>query len=226
MARDRLVGVSTRLLAGASVLTTTGLLIGLRSAWQQYEESSEPDGSPLTLTFAVRTTLLVVESGFRPIGAQLLLASALVAVAVMALHRHPSWGQARRLRWEVLGALLLALVVVLGLVLANLYAMTSPDSAGDDPAGFFGTGPPTDLIVGNLMTLCASLLTLTGAVLWWVRLAPAPEVDLGESVDEEPTATDSTPGDASRDESTPFVDDGTTTDWSRDWSPEDFRPPR
>jgi hypothetical protein len=206
--RDRLVGLSTRLLTGASVLVTVGLVLILRSAWQQYAQSLGPDGAPAdgATSLALRATLLVLDSGYRPLGPQLLLASGLVGAAVVALHLHPSWEQVRRLRWEVLAAALLVLVVVVGLILGNGYVLTNPALPGGDVATFTGQELPTELIAGNVATLCAALLVLTVAMLWWWRLAPAPVVDPEEPDEEEPA-------------------DETTTDWSREWSPEDFRPP-
>jgi hypothetical protein len=129
-----------------------------------------------------------------------------------------------------MGAGLLVFVVAGGLVLANLYVLTAPDGATGGPEDYLGPQPLTEPIVGNLVTLGATLLVLTVATLWWLRLAPVPEVDLGEAgeeeepVDEVPTGGRPTPARGSSDAPKTAADEA-TADYSRDWSPEDFRRP-
>lgn len=226
IAGDRLIGVTARLLVAAAVSVVVGLFLVLRNTWQQLGQSLGPDGTVTTVgvPFADRATMMVVESSHRSTGAQLVLASALVAAAVAALHRHHSWERVRRLRWEVLAAGLLVLAVVLGLVLVNVYVVTVPDGAVDEDAISAGPQPFVGMAVANLATLCASLLILTGATLWWLRLAPAPDDDREDPVEEQPAASEPAPGRESGDASR-SAGDGSTADWSRDWSPEDFRPP-
>ncbi len=171
---ERLLGVSARLLAGASVLTTIGVGLALRMSWQQTGQNYGPDGQVegTGLPFAQHLPIVMFDLGYRQIGAQLLLAAALVGAAVVVLHRDGSWAQVRLVRWEVLGAGLVTLAPVVGLVLANLYVLTPSDDATGGMPDYMGPQPMTELILGNLPTLVAAVLTLAAAGLWWLRLEP------------------------------------------------------
>lgn len=243
---ERLFGVSARLLAGASVLTTIGVGLALRMSWQQAGQNYGPDG-PVEGTgvpFDQRLTMVIFELNYRQLGLQLLLAAALVGAAVLVLHRHPSWAQVRLVRWEVLGAGVLALAFVVALIVGSLYVMTALDDAPD----FMGPQPLTELILGNLPTLVASLLTLTAAALWWLRLEPVtdgtddgsddeaaddpadkpadePRDDLDASVEQEAAVSRPVPARAPLD-SSDNLGNGAAMGYPQDWSPEDFRPPR
>lgn len=234
MSTERLVGVSTRLLAGASVLSAVGLGLVIRFAWQQAGQSYGPDGTPSdsSLPFAQQLTLVVFDLNYRQLGVQMLLACALVGAAVAALHRNRSWEEVRRLRWEVLGAGLLSLALVVVLVLAHLYVMTAPDAAFA-AGGYIGPQPVTEMILGNLITLGAALLVLTAAALWWLRLEAGADGTDDDSVDDDPDGSveqeaaesQPTPTQVSLD-SSDSPDGGAAEDYQHDWSPEDFRPPR
>lgn len=232
LTRGRLLGVTARLLTGASVLVVVGLALVIRSAWQQIAEVYGPDGTATSVDvpFAQRATMVVFESSYRLITVPLLVASVLVVGAAVALDRHPSREQVGRLRWEVMGAGSLVLVVAGGLALANLYVLTGPDGATGGPQDYIGPQPLTEPIVINLVMLGATLLLLTVAALWWWGPAPAPEVDVEladqeeEPVDEVHTGGRPTPARGVSDAHRTPVDEA-TADYSRDWSPEDFRPP-
>lgn len=239
---ERLLGVSARLLAVASVLSSIGLGLAIRQAWQQTGQSFGPDGATADfgVPFTHRLTMVMLDLSYRQVGTPLLLSSALVGAAVLALHRNPSWARVRLVRWEVLGAGILALAIAAGLVLVNLYVMASPDEATEDSAYYMGPQPLTELIIGNVPTLVASVLTLAVAGLWWLRLEPVadddpdgdsdddpadePGDDLDASVEQETVASLPVPPQAARDSSDP-LGNGAAMGYPQDWSPEDFRRP-
>ncbi|MFC7486074.1 hypothetical protein ACOCJ7_12545 [Knoellia sp. CPCC 206453] len=210
-------------------------------SWQQSGQNYGPDGQVdgTGVPFAQRLTLAMFDLGYRQIGLQLLLAAALVGAAVVVLHRNPSWAQVRLVRWEVLGAGLVALAPVVGLVLANLYVLTPSDDATRGLPDYMGPQPLTEPILGNLPTLLASVLTLTAAGLWWLRLEPVadgtddpaddaadePSDDLDASVEEEAAGSLPVPAQAPLD-SSDNLGNGAAMGYPQDWSPEDFRPPR
>ena len=148
---ERLLRVSARLLAGASLLTLVGVGAALRMSWQQAGQAFGPDG-PVESNVPLdhRLTMVVLEHGYRQLGIQLLLAAVLVGAAVVALHRTPSWAQVRRVRWEVLGAGVLALALVVALVVGNLYVMSSPAASDGGMVAFIGPRSLTEPILGNL----------------------------------------------------------------------------
>ncbi|WP_353951395.1 hypothetical protein V6K52_17435 [Knoellia sp. S7-12] len=244
---ERLFGVSARLLAGASVLTTFGLGLALRMSWQQTNQNYGPDGQIEGggVPFAQHLTMVMFDLGYRQIGVQLLLAAALVGAAVVVLHRNGSWAQVRLVRWEVLGAGLVTLVPVVGLILANLYVLTPSDDVTRGMADYMGPQPMTELILGNLPILVASVLTLTAAGLWWLRLEPVadgtvddpaddpaeePDDDIDaaaeqEAVEQEAAVSRPVPARTPLD-SSDNLGNGAAMGYPQDWSPEDFRPPR
>lgn len=242
MSAERFFDLSARLLAGAAVLTALGLGLVVRFVWNQAGQSYGPDGTAteVPVRFATRVTMVMTDLTYRQIAVQLLLACALVAAAVVILHRNPAWDQVRRLRWEVLGAGLLVLIPVAGLAFANLYLLTDPVSE-DDAAGWFGPQPLTDFLVGNLTVAGASLLVLTAATLGWLRLGPVVadiDDDSDEERDDDLDGTDDVddageqraahpsrpPTRSPRDARTQPASGG-GEDYRHDWSPEDFRPP-
>lgn len=247
MSAERFVGTSARLLAGASVLTVIGVGLVIRSVWQQAGQSYSQDGiqTDVGAPFGARLAMAMFDFTYRALSTQLLLASALVAAAVVLLHRIPSWDRVRSLRWEVFGALLLVMVPVLGLVAAALYLLTSP-SATEGVGAFLDATQLADSSLAFLSTLGASLLVLVAATLAWLRLGPVAEAVEDESaegsdeLDAEPederddtngsggqVAADrpSAPRGAPR-ESRARVTSASTEDYRNDWSPEDFLPPR
>lgn len=242
---ERLLGVSARLLAVASVLSSIGLGLAIRQAWQQAGQNFGPDGTTagVGVPFDHRLTSLMYDLSYRQVGIPLLLSSALVGAAVLALHRNPSWARVRLVRWEVLGSGFMTLVVVLGLALANLYVMTAPDDAAEEVADIMGPQPLSELTLSNVTTLVASLLTLAVAGLWWLRLEPVAEDDPDHSDDDPADEPADEPGDdldasdeqetaeslpvpprAPRDSSDP-LGNGAAMGYPQDWSPEDFRRP-
>lgn len=238
---ERLFRVSARLLAGAAVLATTGVGLALRMSWQQTGHNYGPDGlvEGGGVPFAQRLTMVMFDLGYRQIGVQLLLAAALVGAAVLALHRIGSWAQVRLVRWEVLGAGLVTLAPVVGLVLANLWILLPSDDATGGVPDYMGPQPTTELILGNLPTLIAAVLTLAVAVLGWLRLEPVadgaddladepvddPVDDPDTSVAQEATLSSPAPTQAPLD-SSDNLGNGAAMGYPQDWSPEDFRPPR
>lgn len=243
MATDRLVSVSARLLAVGSVLTTVGLGLTTWAGWQQIGQSYGPDGTPTTgnVDFADRVSIAIFQSSFGPGGVQLSLAAVLLTGAVLALHLHPTRSRLRSLRWEVLGAGVVTLIPTVVLVLGNLYVVTAPADGDGDGSEFVGPQPMTEVALNNLTTLTAALLVLVIAGLWWLRLGTAPdEVGDDEVEDTEPPVEpenedddESGPGALVAVQRSPHPDhpahsafDEPARDYSRDWSPEDFRPPR
>ncbi|EAP98435.1 hypothetical protein JNB_15763 [Janibacter sp. HTCC2649] len=241
MSEARLSTLTTRLLAGASVLSLVGVGLVMRFAWDSAAVVYGPQGETSTGSPALEQRLQMVlqDLSYRQVGIPLVVSSALAAAAVATLHRHPSPAQVRRLRWEVLGAGLLTLVVVVLFALANLYVLAGPAPMSDQP---FGPPSPFELTAGNLTALAASLLILTAATLWWLRLEPAADGTDDAAND----ATNDEPGDDVRDDrevsveqeavsvpapvqASPGSSDSTghegAKDYSRDWSPEDFRRP-
>lgn len=238
MSVDRFVDLSVRLLAGAAVLTAVGLALSIRFGWRQSGSSFGEDGTAtdVGLPFGQHVFLLVAfDLSSRQIGVQLLLASALVAAAVVALHRNPSRSQVRSLRWEVLGSGGVVLVPVVGLAVAFLYVLTDPGDANGDVANFIGPMKLTEMVIANLITLGASLLVLTAATLWWLRLDADPavpvvpeeaeDVEMEEVVEQEAADSHQARTNPHR-ESSGSPDDAAAGDYRHDWSPEDFRPPR
>lgn len=226
----RLSTLTARLLAGASVLSLAGVGLVMRFAWTASAVTFGPEGEMTgePPPFAERLPMVLLDLSYRQMGVPLVVTSLLAAAAVAILHRHPSRVVVRRLRWEVMVAGLLTLVVVVLFTLANLYVLAGPVPVSDQP---FGVPSPVEMTAGNLTTLTASLLTLTAATLWWVRLS-ADEPDakgLGDDpevlADEDATAVEPANEETPRDRSH-SVDDQISPDYRRDWSPEDFRPPR
>lgn len=237
MATERLLVVSTRLLAAASVLTTVALAVNTWLGWQQIGQSYGPDGTPTAgeMSFTTKVSMAVFESSFRPAGLQLVLAGMLLAGAVAALHRHPSGSRAGSLRWEVLGAGLVALVVVIVLLLAHLFVIAAPAGGDDDPSWFVGPQSIEQVALANLMTLGAALVVLVVVALFWLRLGTVPDdaVDSADSADEEVGEAESgfapdreAPEAVRRPHSVDAMSGEPMKDYSRDWSPEDFLPPR
>jgi hypothetical protein len=243
MSTERLIRVSTRLLAGASLLTMLGLGLTLWYVWRQMGQAYGPDGTagPVDAPFSQRLTMLTFEASYRTWGVQLLLASALVAAALVALHRLPS-SRVGSMVWEVLAAGVLALLLAVALTVPNIYVLTAPEGTIGDAAAALGPAPLGELALSNLSVLGASLLLLTAAALWWWRLGAEPNEgperhedaeDLGDSHDNEDSGdtddhvhptSDSVPTRAAATEARPV--DEPVKDYSRDWSPEDFLPPR
>ncbi|KGN36042.1 hypothetical protein N798_01060 [Knoellia flava TL1] len=236
MSTERLVGVTARLLAAAAVLVAIGLGLVARIMWQQTGQSFGEDGTPtdLGMDLATRITLMVFETGYRPLPMQALLASVLLAAAVAAFHRKAASARLGSLRWEVLGAGVVVLVAVVVLFLAHLYVLTADDSASR-ASGYLGPQSVTPLLLGNVSILIAALGVMAVATLWWLRSGPLPD-DADESADEvedEDEDEDSGDGDdtgpvgSSRSAREVRDDPGidAPVDYSRDWSPEDFRPP-
>ena len=235
----RVSTLTAHLLAGASALSLVGVGLVMRSAWEAAAVVYGPSGEASTGSPALsqRLPMVLQDLSYRQVGIPLVVSSALAAAAVASLHRHPSWKQVRRLRWEVMVAGLLTLVVVVLFALANLYVLTGPAQVSDQP---FGPPSPAELTAGNLTTLTASLLILTAATLWWLRLEPGPDGSddsTDDATDAEPAADDdrevsveqeavnlpapvqAPPGSADS------TGDEAARDYSRDWSPEDFRRP-
>ena len=239
MSTERLLGVTARLLASAAVLVVVGLGMVVRLMWQQLGQTLGPDGTPSDagMDLASRVTIMVFETGYRPVGVQLLLASVLLAAAVGFLHAGAATSLSRSIRWEVLGAGVVVLVAVVGVVLAHLYVVTADDAVTARANGYIGPQPMTELVLGNLSVCAASLALLAGAALWWMRSGQAPddavEEPAGEdatsedAISEDGTVEDADPGEVPRGASRVRDDsmDGAPVDYSRDWSPEDFRPP-
>ncbi|KRE40857.1 hypothetical protein [Knoellia sp. Soil729] len=245
MSAERFVGTSARLLAGASVLTVIGVGLVIRSVWQQAGQSYSQDGiqTDVGAPFGARLAMAMFDFTYRALSTQLLLASALVAAAVVLLHRIPSWDRVRSLRWEVFGALLLVMVPVLVLVAAALYLLTSP-SATEGVGAFLDARQLADSSLAFLSTLGASLLVLVAATLAWLRLGPLVD-DIGDDSEEERDdgldglddlhGTDEAGEQWAVDRPRPptsFTRDARTQpasgggeDYRDDWSPEDFRPP-
>lgn len=254
MSTERALGLSARLLAGASALTVVGLAVGLWSAWRQTGQFSGVDGtvSDSGLPFSAHLGLFVFDLHYRQLGAQLMLTCALLAAAVLALHQIPSWNQVRRLRWEVLGAGIVALGAVMGLVLAHLAVLTSSDDAAGDMTDFMGPQPLTELSLSNLLTLAASLLILGVTTLWWLRLGASADGDdvdgadvdgaeddgdtgVGDDPVHTATAVDVVPethaqsltaGSRTMRDASDTLGHGAAMGYPQDWSPEDFQPPR
>jgi hypothetical protein len=248
---ERLWGLSARLLAVASVLNSVGLGLAIRLVWRQTTENYGPSGTfgDVGLPFSQRVTFMMFDLSYRQVGVQLLLSSALVGAAVLALHRNASWARVRLVRWEVAGAGVLTLAVVAGLALANLHVLTSPDGGAGGVDAFMGPQPLIELILGSLMPLLASLVALAVATLWWLRLEPAPDggaeytddtvdADRGDTDDDDndhddnddhgPSAEQAAVGPAPSALATAGsenADDGVALGYPRDWSPEDFRRP-
>ncbi|MDT0212967.1 hypothetical protein Q9R29_03615 [Rothia sp. ARF10] len=239
MSTERLGGVTARLLAAAAVLVAIGLGLVARIMWQQTGQAFGEDGTPtdLGMDLATRITLMVFETGYRPLAMQALLASVLLAAAVAAFHRKGASARSGSLRWEVLGAGVVVLVAVVVLFLAHLYVLTADDSASR-ASGYLGPQSVTPLLLANVSILTAALGVMAVATLWWLGSGPVPD-DADESADEvedEDEDEDEDSGDADgtgpvgwsrsagevRDD--PRVD--APVDYSRDWSPEDFLPPR
>jgi len=238
MATDRLVSVTARLLTAASLLTTVGIGFTTWTAWQQTGQSYGPDGSPIAavLPFTTKLSMAVFESSFRPGGLQLLLAAVLLAGSVVALHLHPTRTRVRSLRWEVLGAGVVALVLVTVFLLANVFVLTAPAS-GEGEENWFGPQPISHVAWANLAILTATLLLLVVAALWWLRVAPAADAETQDEDDDDDDDDDDEDESAfASDQDSPeaargvHADGGRSSepvkDYSRDWSPEDFRPPR
>lgn len=217
---ERLLGVSARLLAGASVLTTIGVGLTLRMAWNQVGQNYGPDGlvEDSAVPFAQRLTMVMFDLSYRQNGAQLLLATALVGAAVVVLHRNGTWARGRRVRWEVLAAGVVVAVPVAGLLLANLYVLTPSDDANGGLPEYMGPQPTLEPILGNLPPLAAAALVLTAAGLWWLRVESVPvdtdEVGEGDSVDldeDSAVGADGTPDT----DGTPHTDGSSDTDGTR-----------
>lgn len=247
---ERLWGLSARLLAVASVLNSVGLGLAIRLVWRQTTENYGPSGTfeGGVLPFSQRLTVMMFDLSYRQVGVQLLLSSALVGAAVLALHRNASWAQVRLVRWEVLGAGVVTLAVVAGLILANVYVLMSPDGGAGGVDAFMGPQPLIELILASLTPLLAALVTLAMATLWWLRLEPAPDgsaegtddtVDpvLGDNDDDKHTdgdhdalaeqqATELPPPPAQATVDLEGVGSGGAMGYPQDWSPEDFQPPR
>ena len=244
---EQLVPASARLLAAASVLTTVGLGLTTWTGWQQIGQSYGPDGTPTmgNVDFPDRVSIAIFQSSFGAGGLQLSLAAVLLVGAVLALHLHPRRSRLRTLRWEVLAAGVVTLVPTVLIVLANLYVLTSPADGGGDGSEFVGPQPMTEVALNNLTTLMAALLTLTVAALWWLRLGKAPDeggdadpgdVEAGDDEDEvdgAPVEDETAPVALAVAQRAPHPRgpaDATSVethrDYSRDWSPEDFLPPR
>lgn len=169
----------------------------------------------------------------------------LLACAVMALQLHPTPSRVRSLRWEVLAAGVVTLVPTVVLVLGNLYILTDPSDNDADEA-IIGSPSMIDIVGNGLAIAVGALVVLVLAALWWVRLGTAPDVGGADAVDgdeesevvsnhvdgedgpEHVPQTPRSPAAANRSPDGPAH--GTfgepTRDYSRDWSPEDFRPPR
>ncbi|MEO6019949.1 MAG: hypothetical protein ABIP45_06840 [Knoellia sp.] len=248
MSTERLLGASARLLAAASVLTAAGLALNMWFGWEQTGQSYGEDGTAtdVGLPFGQRVFLLLAfDLSYRQIGIQLLLASALVAAAVVVLHRNPSLSPLRSLRWEVLASGCVVFAPVVGLVVANLYFLIFPPDAGGDLANYIGPMPWTEMAIANLTTLGASLLTLTFSTLWWLRLGTEDdpvstddESDGHDDRDESTDAEEKVEQEAADDSWAPThlpldrsagvdsLEGGAGENYQHDWSPEDFRPPR
>lgn len=233
MSTERLVGVTARLLAAAAVLVAIGLGLVARNMWQQTGQSFGEDGTPtdLGMDLATRITLMVFETGYRPLAMQALLASVLLAAAVAAFHRKAGSARSGSLRWEVLGAGVVVLVAVVVLFLAHLYVLTADDSASR-ASGYLGPQSVTPLLLGNVSILIAALGVMAVATQWWLRSGPVPD-DANESADEvkdedsgdgDDTGPVGWSGSAREVRDDPGID--APVDYSRDWSPEDFLPPR
>jgi len=226
MPTERLLGVTARLLAAAAVLVVVGLGLVTWSGWRQIGRSYGPDGTSTVgdMPFSARVAIAVFESSFRTAGLQLTVASVLVAGAVLALHLHPNRPQIGSLRWEVLAAGAVDLVLVVVFVIAHVFVLTAPESVDGDVSNFIGLQPMTEAALINLLPLGAAMLALVAAALGWVGLGPATDVEeLDEDADPEDAEPVDTSPDAPEDRSEDTVG---PVDYSRDWSPEDFRPPR
>ncbi|MEO7267779.1 MAG: hypothetical protein ABIW49_01040 [Knoellia sp.] len=219
----------------------------MRLAWRQTAQNYGPDGAVDFggMPFAPRLILTMLDLSYRQVGVQLLLSSALVGAAVLVLHHDPSWAKVRRVRWEVLGAGILNLVAVVGLILANLYVMTAPRGAAGGLEDFIGQQPLTGVTLVSLAPLLASVFTLAVVALWWLRLEPAtvgsddsPDDvsdaealddvggdDRDESVEQAPAVSPPVPAQAPLDPSD-SLGNGAALGYPQDWSPEDFQPPR
>lgn len=239
MSTERLLGVTARLLAASAVLVVVGLALVTWSGWRQIGQSYGPDGTPPTgeMPLSARVAIAVFESSFRPAGLQLTVAAVLVAGAVVALQLHPGRPHLGSLRWEVLGAGSAVLFVAVVFVSAHAFVITAPDSVDGDVSNYIGLQPMTEAALINLLPMGAALLTLVAAALWWRTLGRATDDDVEEeSTDEDDPSEDDTSEDAEDAEPvherrrTPVARDASTgapaVDYSRDWSPEDFRPPR
>ena len=233
MSTERLLGVTARLLAAAAVLVVAGLGLVTWSGWRQIGQSYGPDGTPTTgeMSFSAKVAIAVFETSFRSVGLQLTVAAVLVAGAVVALRLHPGRPRTGSLRWEVLGAGSVVLTVVLLFVGAHVFVVTAPDGVEGDVSNYIGLQPMTEAALINLLPLCAALLTLVVTALWWAR--PGHVTDVDEDADPE----DADPEDADPEDAEPVwvsrdaregraTQSGGQVDYSRDWSPEDFRPPR
>lgn len=235
ISEKQLSTLTTRLLAGASVLNLVGVGLVMRSVWEAAAVTFGSEGEATTgyPALAERLSIVLQDLSYRQVGLPLVVSSGLAAAAVATLHGHPSREGTRRLRWEVMVAGLLTLVVVVLFALVNLYVLAGPTTASDQP---FGPSSPAELAAGNLTTLAASLLTLTAATLWWMRLTADepdverdsgdPEASEDEALDDQDVpAVESAEQEPSRHRAS-RVDDQSTPDYRRDWSPEDFLPPR
>jgi hypothetical protein len=247
MSAERFVGTSARLLAGAAGLVVLGLGLVMRLVWQQTGPAFTSDGTPADghVPFTDHLGMVMLDLGYRQLGSQLLCASALVGAAVALLHRIPSLEQARRLRWEVLAAGLLVLVLVMGLVAGNLHLATSL-GAGEGLESWFDQAQLAGQSLAQLPALGASLLVLVAAALGWLRLAPATDIMGGDAVGDEvegddgteragPDDTDAWDGRVEPDrphaasgpprDSRERLASGVAEDFRHDWSPEDFQRP-
>lgn len=236
MSTKRLLGVTARLLAAAALLVAIGQGLVSWTSWRQTGLSLDEQGVSTggEMPFSAKVAIAVFESSFRPAGLQLTVAAVLVAGAVVALQFHPHRPRIGSQRWEVLAAGSVVLALVLVFVTAHVFVITAPASVDGDVSAYIGLQPMTEAALVNLLPLSASLLTLVVAALWWVRLGrPAdgeePDDDADhEDVDDEDADTEDADmaqvtRDARDDPGTPV---GGHVDYSRDWSPEDFRPPR
>lgn len=231
MSTERLLGVTARLMSAAAVLVVVGLGLVTRSGWKQvglsYGSDAPIDGE---IPFTARVAIAVFESGFRPAALQLTVAAVLVAGAVATLQFHPDRPRIGSPRWEVLGAGCVVLVAVVVFVSAHVFVVAAPESIDGEVSNYIGLQPMTEAAVTNLMPMTAALLVLAVGALWWVRLGRTTNVEKPED-DTAPDDTTSDDGefvDMSRGahETRDDARGAAAVDHSRDWSPEDFRPPR
>ena len=231
MSTERLLGVTVRLLSAAAVLVVVGLILVTRSGWQQVGLSYGSDG-PIDgeIPFTARVAIAVFESSFRPAALQLMVAAVLVAGAVVSLQFHPDRPRIGSLRWEVLGAGCVVLVTAVVFVSAHVFVVAAPESIDGEVSNYIGLQRMSEAAVTNLLPMTAALLALVVSALWWVRSGRATDVEEPEedTAPDDPTPDDGESVDMSRGAHEPRDDarGAAAVDHSRDWSPEDFRPPR